>query len=177
MAEGDELGSFVFRSTSFNSIRALAARMRHFNAVSRGLLACMPLELKLRSKSTTQSYRSTIYYVDLVVRDGMTLEEAFTQARELDERRKAAGFDLAGLDEVARLSFGNGAFEENLADIPAVTEEFFPDSPDNNADNGSDGGDGADDTPFETVVAPPTSLTDKLGKKMAAQSHEAPTWP
>lgn len=40
----------------------------NFSAVSGGLLACLPLELKLRGKSTTQSFRSAIYYVDLGVR-------------------------------------------------------------------------------------------------------------
>lgn len=50
--------------------------MRYYHAVSGGLLACMPLELKLRGKSTTQSHRSAIYYIDLVVPSGMTLTDA-----------------------------------------------------------------------------------------------------
>jgi hypothetical protein len=66
IGDEDELGSFIFRTTSYNSIRTLAARLHYFSAVSGGLLACLPLELKLRGKSTTQSYRSAIYYVDLV---------------------------------------------------------------------------------------------------------------
>ncbi len=68
IGDSDELGSFVFRTTGFNSIRTLAARLQYFAAVSGGNLACMPLELKLRGKSTTQSHRSAIYYADLVVR-------------------------------------------------------------------------------------------------------------
>lgn len=55
IGDEDELGSFVFRTTSFNSIRTLAARLHYFAAVSGNLLACLPLELKLRGKSTTQS--------------------------------------------------------------------------------------------------------------------------
>lgn len=62
------MGSFIFRTTSFNSIRTLAARLQYFAAVSGNLLACLPLELKLRGKSTTQSYRPGIYYIDLSVR-------------------------------------------------------------------------------------------------------------
>ena len=62
--EDDALGSFVLRTTSYNTIRTLAARLHYFNAVSGGRLSCLPLELKLRGKSTTMSYRSAIYYVD-----------------------------------------------------------------------------------------------------------------
>lgn len=128
IGDEDEMGSFVFRTTSFNSIRTLAARLHYFAAVSGNLLACLPLELKLRGKSTAQSYRSAIYYVDLSVRAGSTLEEALTQARELDARRKAAGFDQVALDAAARLGFANGAFEDSAEEQAAVAEEFYPSS-------------------------------------------------
>ncbi len=124
--EEDALGSFVLRTTSFNTIRTLAARLEYFNAVSGGRLACMPLELRLRGKSTTMSYRSAIYYVDLVVRSGLMLEQAVTLARELDEKRKEAGFDQQALDEAAKQGFANGAFEESEEDGIAVVEEFYP---------------------------------------------------
>lgn len=124
--DDDALGSFVLRTTSFNTIRTLAARLEYFSAVSDGLLACLPLELKLRGKSTTQSHRAPIYYVDLVVRDGLTLEQAIAQARERDEQRRACGFDQGALDESARRGFANGAFEELEEDVPAVVEEFYP---------------------------------------------------
>lgn len=128
IGDEDELGSFVFRTTSFNSIRTLAARLHYFAAVSGNLLACLPLELKLRGKSTAQSYRSAIYYVDLSVRAGSTLEEALTQARELDARRKSAGFNQAALDAAARLGFANGAFEDSAEEQASVAEEFYPSS-------------------------------------------------
>ena len=127
IGDEDETGTFVLRTTSFNTIRTLAARLQYFQALSGGLLACLPLELKLRGKSTTQSHRAPIFYVDLVVRSGMTLEEAITEARRLNTARKEAGFDQAALDEAARLGFANGAFEELDEDGPGVVEEFFPD--------------------------------------------------
>lgn len=127
IGDEDETGTFVLRTTSFNTIRTLAARLQYFQAVSGGLLACLPLELKLRGKSTTQSHRAPIFYVDLVVRSGMTLEEAIVEARRLDAARKEAGFDQAALDEAARQGFANGAFEELDDDGPSVVEEFFPD--------------------------------------------------
>jgi hypothetical protein len=127
VGEGDDdaLGSFVLRTTSFNTIRTLAARLEYFSAVSGGLLACLPLELKLRGKSTTMSYGTPIYYVDLVVRSGLMLEQAIVQARERDEQRRAGGFDQAALDESARRGFANGAFEELEEDVPAVVEELY----------------------------------------------------
>lgn len=124
--EDDALGSFVLRTTSFNTIRTLTARLNYFHAVSSGRLACMPLELKLRGKSTTMSHRSAIYYVDLVVRTGLTLEQAIVKARELDEGRNTAGFDQQALDKAAHLGFANGAFEELAEDVPTITEEFYP---------------------------------------------------
>ncbi|ALP61355.1 recombination directionality factor [Paraburkholderia caribensis] len=139
IGDDDELGSFIFRTTSYNSIRTLAARLHYFGAVSGNLLACLPLELRLRGKSTTQSYRSAIYYVDISVRAGTTLEASITQARELDARRRSAGFDQGALDNAARTGFSNGAFEENIDDGGAVVEEFYPVGEDNSSPAGGNG--------------------------------------
>ena len=139
--EDDALGSFVLRTTSFNTIRTIAARLQYFSAVSGDRLACMPLELKLRGKSTTMSHRAAIFYVDLVVRSGLTLEQAIGEAREKVAQRKDSGFDQAALDEVALRGFANGAFEELEEDVPAVVEEFYPEaspsSPEVPATNGT----------------------------------------
>ena len=123
--EEDALGSFVLRTTSFNTIRTLAARLQYFSAASGGRLACMSLELKLRGKSTAMSHRAAIYYVDLVIRTGLSLEQAIAEARVKDEQRRDGGFDQAALDEAARQGFANGAFEELEEDVPAVVEEFY----------------------------------------------------
>lgn len=128
-AEGapyDELGSFVLRTTGFNSIRTLSARLRYLHALSGGLLSTLPLELRLRGKSTTLSHRTPIYYVDLTLRGEMTLAEAMGTARMAWEARKAAGVDQGALDEAARCGFALGEFEESDEDGPAVVEEFYP---------------------------------------------------
>ena len=127
IGDEDELGSFVFRTTGFNSIRTLSARLKYFHAVSGGLLSTLPLELRLRGKSTTQSHRAPIYYVDLTVRTGMTLAEAIAGARAENEHRKGAGFNQMALEEAARQGFANGAFEESEEEGAAVIEEFYPD--------------------------------------------------
>lgn len=127
IGDDDELGSFVFRTTGFNSIRTLATRLKYFHAVSGGLLSTLPLELRLRGKSTTQSHRSAIYYVDLTVRTGMTMTEALASAMWDSEARKTSGFDQAALDEAARQGFADGAFEESEEEGAGVVEEFYPD--------------------------------------------------
>lgn len=126
IGDDDELGTFIFRTTGFNSIRSLVARLRYFAAVSGNLLACLPLELKLRGKSTTQSHRAPIYYVDLTTRNGMTLDEAITTAKAESEQRQQSGLDQDALDRAARLGLENGLSEETIEDTTAVQEEFFP---------------------------------------------------
>lgn len=138
IGDEDELGSFIFRTASYNSIRSLSARLHYYSAVSGGLLACLPLELKLRGKSTTQSYRSAIYYVDLGVRSGSSLEQAIGEACELDTRRQTAGFDQAALDAAARSGFSNGAFEDSIEEGPTIAEEFYPEVPDGQDSEGGE---------------------------------------
>jgi len=121
----DTLGSFVFRTTGFNSIRTLAARLQYFQAVSGNRLACLPLELRLRGKSTRQSHGTPIFYADITVRSGMSLEEALLAGKELDETRQAAGFLQSALDAAAQKGFSNGFFEDNDEDGGAAIEEFF----------------------------------------------------
>ena len=127
IGDDDETGSFIFRTTGFNSIRTLFARLKYFHAVSGGMLSTLALELRLRGKSTAQSHRSPIYYVDLTIKTGMTMAEAIASAKAESEVRKASGFDQAALDEAARDGFAAGAFEESEEDGAAVVEEFFPD--------------------------------------------------
>ena len=126
IGEEDALGSFVFRTTGYNSIRTLSARLQYFRAVSGNRLACLPLELRLRGKSTRQSHGTPIYYTDLTVRSGMTLEAALQEAQAIEAQRQQAGFDQAALDEAARLGLSQGAFEESAEEGGDVVEEFFP---------------------------------------------------
>ena len=165
IGDEDEMGSFIFRTTSYNSIRTLAARLHYFSAVSGNRLSCLPLELKLRGKSTTQSYRSAIYYVDIGVRSGGSLEEAIVQARELDARRRAAGFDQVALDAAAHAGFGNGAFEESDEDAAAVVDEFFP------AESGDEDSHGSSHGETRTEVT--RSLKDRLDQRAALLGGEA----
>lgn len=149
----DTLGSFVFRTTGFNSIRTLAARLQYFQAVSGNRLACLPLELRLRGKSTRQSHGTPIFYADITVRSGMSLEEALLAGKELDETRQTAGFLQSALDTAAQKGFNNGVFEDNEDDSGAVIEEFF---------TGADSDSSASTTRAPRRPAPATPLAKKL---------------
>ena len=126
VGDDDDLGTFIFRTTGYNSIRTLAARLSYYQAVSGGLLAYMPLELKLRGKSTTQSHRTPIYYVDLVIKEGVPLQEAVAQAREKAIQMKEEGVDQAALDAAAAKGFSNALFEYDEDEMSQVIEEFYP---------------------------------------------------
>ena len=115
----------------------------------------------MRGKSTTQSHRTPIYYVDLTVRSSVSLAEAIGSARTEYEARKNAGFDQAALDEAARLGFAAGAFEESEEEGVAVIEEFFP----YEAEHGPGG---ATD---RSEVKP--GLADKLNRKAASSQRTA----
>ena len=125
--ESDEFGTFIFRTTGFNSIRTLAARLSYYHAASNGLLSCLPLQLTLRGKSTTQSYRQPVYYVDLTLRDGIHLQEAIQTAKEIDQKSKLCGFNQAALDQMARQGYGNARFEVNAEEGLDLVEEFYTD--------------------------------------------------
>lgn len=103
--ESDEFGTFVFRTTSFNNIRTLAIQLSYYHAASNGLLSCLPLQLTLRGKSTTQSYRTTVYYVDLTLYDGSDLKSAIQIAKEIDQQSKLSGFNQEALDQME--GYGN----------------------------------------------------------------------
>ena len=136
IGDDDDLGTFIFRTTGYNSIRTLAARLSYYQAVSGGLLAYMPLELKLRGKSTTQSHRTPIYYVDVVIKEGFSLQEAVAEAREKARQMKEEGVDQAALDTAAAKGFGNALFEYDEDEMTQVVEEFYPPDPNNGAQTG-----------------------------------------
>ena len=129
--ESDEFGTFIFRTTGYNSIRTLAARLNYYRAASRNLLSCLPLQLTLRGKSTTQSYRQPVYYVDITLRDGVSLNDAIAQAQQIDQQCKAAGFSQEALDLTAQQGFANARFETDMEDGLDVVQEFYSDQSQN----------------------------------------------
>ena len=128
IGDDDELGTFIFRTTGFNSIRTLAARLSYYHAASNGLLSCLPLQLTLRGKSTTQSYRTPVYYVDLTLRNGVNLQQAIQVAKDIDQQSKQSGFNQHALDQMARQGYSNARFEVNAEEGLDLVEEFYAES-------------------------------------------------
>lgn len=48
-----------------------------------------------------------MYYVDLTLKDGVSLNEAIRIAKEIDQQSKEAGFYQEAVDFVARQGFAN----------------------------------------------------------------------
>jgi hypothetical protein len=103
----------------------LAARLSYYHAASNGLLSCLPLQLTLRGESTTQSYRTPVYYVDLTLRNGIHLQEAIQTAKEIDQKSKLYGFNQAALDQMARQCLAKAMFEVNAEEGLYFVEEFY----------------------------------------------------
>lgn len=83
--------------------------------------------MTLRGKSTTQSYRTPVYYVDLTLRDGVNLQQAIQMAQEIDQQSKQSGFNQSALDQMARQGFANAQFEVNGEEGMDMVEEFYSD--------------------------------------------------
>ena len=127
--QGDELASFIFRTTGYNSVRTLAARLQYFQALSGGNTRYLPLLLRLRAKSTTLSYQTPVYYVDLTLRDGAELANTIQQAKDAAESDADAGMLMDELEKTAKQLLQNGQFEDSEEEIPLVMEEFYPEEP------------------------------------------------
>ncbi len=126
--DSDEFGTFVFRTTGFNSIRTLAVRLSYYHAASNGLLSCLPLQLTLRGKSTTQSYRTPVYYVDLTLREGIHLQEAIQTAKEIDQKSKLCSFNQHALDQAALQGYWNARFEVDGEEGIEIIDELYTES-------------------------------------------------
>jgi hypothetical protein len=169
----DELGTFIFRTTGFNSIRTLAARLSYFQAYSGGLLSCLPLQLKLRGKSTTQSHRTPIFYVDLCLRDGVSMAEAMQQAREQFDQRQAIGLQQSQLEHAAREGFSNAEFESSLEELPEVLEELYPElTPDWQPVALPEQGQSAS-SPHAQAVVNSSTLAHKLNQRLSRSAQQS----
>jgi hypothetical protein len=124
----DELGAFILRTASFNSLDRLGSRLNQLSGLTGGKIAHMPMLLVLMSKTTAQSFRTPIYFSDLVTRPGMSLMDAVDEARKYHETLSRAGLSLEGLEEALRAGLANSDFadeidpEEWLSDDDLVAE-------------------------------------------------------
>jgi len=115
----------------------------------------------LKPSATENGGTSPIYYVDLTVRSGVAIEEALAEARDIEARRLAAGFDQNALELTAREALANGAFEDSEEDGSEVVEEFFTQEP----------GERCKSAEGKQLLPEKRPLIDKLGEKMAHQEQ------
>ncbi|MDL2284633.1 hypothetical protein LJC19_05780 [Oxalobacter sp. OttesenSCG-928-P03] len=170
--QDDVLSTFVFRTTGFNSIRTLAAKLQYFHALAQQATRHLPLQLKLRAKSTTMSHRTPIYYADIALRDGISLTEALATAQATDQAERDAGMDVKLLESAAHQGYANGVFEDSPDEIPAILEEFFPEADKTEGTEPSADDASITDTPASQSKPPkqgitprPSRLSDRIGSK------------
>lgn len=119
----DELGAFMFRTASFNSIHHLAFRLAAFHALCNGKLAGFPMTLKLRAKSTAMSMGTPVYFLDLMVREGMNLKEAAKACYDYQQEMQEAGLDLNSLEASVAAGRQNSLFHDDDELTPVAWEE------------------------------------------------------
>jgi hypothetical protein len=76
--------------------------------------------------------------VDLVLNEGLSLQEAVAEAREKATLVKETSVDQVALDAAAAKGFGNARFEYDEDEISQAVEEFYPATADESSlDNSS----------------------------------------
>ena len=115
--QDDELGVFILRTTSFNSLNYLGSRLAQLSGYTGGRLAGMPMMLVMKTKTTTQSFREPIQFADLVTRPGMTLAEAVKQAAGYQATMNELGLSIEGMEEALRTGLANSDFADEIEDI------------------------------------------------------------
>lgn len=113
----DELGVFILRTTSFNSLNYLGTRLAQLAGLTGGRLAGMPMMLVMETKTTTQSYREPIQFADLVTRPGMKLMDAIKQAAGYQQSMADAGLSLEGMEDALRAGLANSDFADDIEDM------------------------------------------------------------
>ena len=146
--------------------------------MSGGHTRYLPLTLRLRAKSTTQSYRTPVYYVDLTLREETNLTEAVRLAQEAALRDQEAGLAIDQMEQAARELLRNGQFEDIDEEVPMLLEEFYPEaSADETNGNASAEATTSHSAPQSQATKTPqrpqprrSPLTNKLGKGSPSSS-------
>lgn len=121
-------GTFIFRTTSWNSIRNIISAMAFIKNQTGGILAGLPLKLKLREASTVPNglgHKVTIYVANLEYAG--TMEQLKKDAKEELKRRKLLGLDIKILEQLQRGGIEEHVREEEEKDAEEISGEFYTD--------------------------------------------------
>lgn len=146
-ASSDPLSSFILRSSGFNTARTLHCKLQALHGLLDGRLIGVPMILKLRQKSSTQSYQSIFYYADLV--PAVPLVEAAKLAKQTALKMEEAGLNQAKFEQQIKKGLENGPFEETLEDLVEYEDYLGDDFRTGSAGEGAGTNDGS---PIEGVV-------------------------
>jgi hypothetical protein len=98
--QGDQENAFLFRSTSFNTLRNLEARLWRYWAILGRRLSGVPFNLVLRTRTTAGSKWTPLFFLDLQLKEGVSLAQAAKMAKEHADANQGAGLDVAGYEAV-----------------------------------------------------------------------------
>lgn len=121
-------GTFIFRTTSWNSIRNIISAMAFIKNQTGGILAGLPLKLKLREASTVPNglaHKVTIYVANLEYAG--TMEQLKKDAKEELKRRKLLGLDIKILEQLQRGDIEEHVRAEAEKDAEEISGEFYTD--------------------------------------------------
>lgn len=116
--------TFVFRSTSINTLRNIEARLARFWALFGGRLRGVPFRLVLRSRTTPGSKWSRFFFVDLELRRGVSLVQAKQLADQEARDMEASGLNYDAWEAIIRAGLANGALVGDEYEAQMV-HEFF----------------------------------------------------
>lgn len=124
--QGDDFGAFIHRTSSYNTVRTLAARLQRYYGLLGSATRFLPLTLRMMAKSSRQSMGTEFYYLDLVMRTGTTFEQGANEAMEKAKVWKTLGVNLESYEAEAINGLMCGAFEDSSEEALEV-DEFLAD--------------------------------------------------
>jgi hypothetical protein len=119
-------GTYVFRTTSWNSLRNILSSMSFIRNQTGGILAGIPLKLKLRAATAVPNElgrRVKIYVVNMEYAG--TMEQLKQDATAEIKRRKMLGFSMNELEQVQKGAIKEHVHEEAEAEAEEISEEFY----------------------------------------------------
>lgn len=133
----DPLSTFILRSSGFNTARTIRAKLTSLAAILGGRLTGVPLELRLRQKSSAASYQSIFYYVDIV--PATDLISCAQLAKKHADDMLNAGLDQAAFEAAVKEGLANGPFEDTSEDFLEAAEylELHPSGEDDDNEIGA----------------------------------------
>ena len=123
--EANPTAGFTFRSTGWNSAKALTAQLNVFSAACGGKMSGFPAIMKLRAKSSAMSMKSIFYYLDLVPQGGLVEAVKTTLARRKALEETGIQWDM--VEKSVTEGLNASVFAEDGENGQSIVQEFFGD--------------------------------------------------